>query len=141
MSRANPDWAQPPAPQAAENCSTPPFWPPGAAELKAGNARGDAKPNLTKPHLLKKSWPKLWFLYQNVHPTLAISVSLCIYVFLFLCIYLFLCLCASTCFCVSVYLCVSVFLCLSILVFSPLTGNPQLGPSPSSLAMIWCTLL
>lgn len=42
MSRAAPGWARPPAPWAAEDCSTPPFWPPGAAELGAGKARGDA---------------------------------------------------------------------------------------------------
>lgn len=49
VSRAAPGWARPPAPRAAEDCSTPPFWPPGAAELGAGKARGDTGPSRHPP--------------------------------------------------------------------------------------------
>lgn len=33
---------QSPVPRATKSCSTPAFWPPGIAELRAGKARGDA---------------------------------------------------------------------------------------------------
>jgi hypothetical protein len=55
VSRAAPSRARPPDPRATEGCSTPPFWPPGAAELRAGKARGDAGP----PQPLPRSTDRL----------------------------------------------------------------------------------
>ena len=52
--RAAPGLAGRPAPRAAEGCSTPPFWPPGAAELRAGKARRNA--GRAQPHPGPEAW-------------------------------------------------------------------------------------